>query len=72
MNITTSVSKYHDLKLSLNGHDPLFAGVNGNLKKWRAGKVLGHGSRGQVFKAFDTETGGLFSVKRLMFNKDSS
>jgi serine/threonine protein kinase len=47
-------------------------GVQGTLLRWKAGETLGQGGMGQVLKAFNTLTGELFAVKRLIFNQENA
>lgn len=39
--------------------------------EWREGELLGHGSEGQVIKAFNLVTGGQFAVKKLPIEEQS-
>jgi len=69
---TSSVTKYHEFKIKLITQDPLLNGIKGSLKKWKVGEILGHGSFGQVLKAFDVDSGEIFALKRIYFNPDNS
>lgn len=71
ISITNDISKYHGFRFKLITEDVFYQGTNGVLRKWKAGEDLGNGSYGNVLKAFDTETGEIFAVKRLFYNKEN-
>jgi hypothetical protein len=71
LQITSNVIRYHEVKVHLLTSDPIFQGIQGKLRKWRAGELLGQGSMGQVIKAFDVNTGNIIAVKRLFFNPNN-
>jgi serine/threonine protein kinase len=62
------LNRYNELKYKMIGEDPINDGVIGGIRHWKVGEILGIGSYGQVFKAFDVDTGELFAVKRMFFN----
>ena len=62
------LNKYNELKYKMIGEDPIHDGVMGGIRHWKVGEILGIGSYGQVFKAFDVDSGELFAVKRMFFN----
>jgi hypothetical protein len=62
------VSKYHELKFKFLAQDPISQGVQGTLRRWKAGQLLGNGRMGNVLKAMDVKTGELFAIKRLFFD----
>jgi hypothetical protein len=62
------LNRYNEVKYKIIGEDPIHDGVLGGIRHWKAGEILGIGSYGQVFKAFDVDTGELFAVKRMFFN----
>ena len=62
------LNRYNELKYKMIGEDPINDGVMGGIRHWKVGEILGIGSFGQVFKAFDVDTGELFAVKRMFFN----
>lgn len=62
-----SVSRYHDLKFKFLVQDPIYQGVQGCGRKWKAGGILGNGRLGNVVRAMDVHTGEMFAVKRLFY-----
>jgi len=63
-----SVSRYHDLKFKFLAQDPIYQGVQGCARKWKAGGILGNGRLGNVVRAMDICTGEMFAVKRLFYD----
>ena len=63
-----SVSRYHDMKFKFLVQDPIYQGVQGITKKWKAGGILGSGRLGNVVRAMDVKTGEMFAVKRLFYD----
>ncbi|CAG9321705.1 unnamed protein product [Blepharisma stoltei] len=72
MLLTSCVAKYHEFKFKVISKDPLYEGVNGIIRSWKAGDCIGNGNFGCVLKAFDNETGELFAVKRIFFNPENT
>lgn len=68
---TSDIQKYNEIKFKLVTNDPLLIGINDGIRRWKAGENLGHGSYGQVIKAFDVDSGQIFAVKRLFFNPEN-
>ena len=71
MSCTPHVDVYNDLKLKLMGEDPILAGVNGEIVRWRVVETIGIGGFGQVLKTVNVGTGSFFVVKRLFYNPQS-
>ncbi|CAG9319597.1 unnamed protein product [Blepharisma stoltei] len=65
------ILKNNEFTFKLITEDPIKSGINGELRRWKAGETLGHGSFGEVIKAFDVESGQIFAVKRLFFNREN-
>ena len=62
------ISKYHELKFKFLVQDPILQGLQGVVRRWKAGQILGNGRMGNVIKAMDVCSGEIFAVKRLFFD----
>ena len=66
------VSKYSEYKFKMIPSHNILGKILGRKKRWKAGKMIGHGSMGQVYQAMDVQTGQIFAVKRILFNPNNA
>ena len=53
MKENATVSKYSEYKFKMIPTHNILGKILGRKKRWKAGKMIGHGSMGQVYQAMD-------------------